>query len=289
MKTYTPEEIVAKFQYSFACTPERIELDEGFTLEIVQCSDSNDNPQLRGDCETPAIWLTSGADLSEYDNDLKNVLWNMSLGQIARKWKAVADILDMTHAEVQKLATEYKRDWGGCINNARQNVMGDALNDLRSQATENYYNAGYLETLSALFRLNGIPAETFVRNGYSQGDEAHGLLVMTPEWKERVGAPHATMRRIKEAVADMSLSADEYAAWIWGDVYGFRIEDETGTEVESCYGFYVYGDLDPIKSGIAEAICESLNSAIANATVSDADEFETAMIEARPDLAPAYL
>lgn len=288
MKTYTAEEIVAKFQYSFACTPERIELDEGFTLEIVQCSDSNDNPQLRGDCETPAIWLTPGAGLTDYA-DLKEVLYQMDLGRIGRKWKAIADILDMTHAEVQKLATEYKRDYGGCINNARQEVFAEALNDLRNTAERNSYDSDYLTALRDLYRLNGVPAEVFVRNGYSQGDQATGLLVMTPEWKERVGAPHATMRRIEEAVADMSLSADEYAAWIWGDVYGFRIMDETGTEVESCYGFYVYGDLDPIKSGIVEAILENLNSAIAEKVQSDSEEFAAHMIETRPDLAPAYL
>lgn len=140
-----------------------------------------------------------------------------------------------------------------------------------------------------LYRLNGIPAEVFVRYGYSQGDQATGLLVMTPEWKARVGAPHATMRRIEEAVADMSLSADEYAAWVWGDVYGFRIMDKAGVEVDSCYGFYIFGDLDPIKSGIVEAILETLNLAIAESVESDAEEFAMTMIDARPDLAPAYI
>lgn len=287
--TYTAEDIVAKFQYSFACTEETIQLDHGFTLEIVR-DEFPDNPHDRGDCETPALWLTPGAGLKEYGNaGLQRVLWDMDLGKISRKWKAIADILDMTHAEVQTLSTEYKRDNGGCINNARQQVFGEVLGDLKRQAKENYYDAGYLEALCALFRLNGIPAEVFERNGYSQGDEANGLIVMTPEWKERVGAPHATMRRIEEAVADMSLTADEYAAWIWGDVYGFRIEDETGTEVDSCYGFYVYGDLDPIKSGIAEAICESLNSAIEDKVEIDADEFASHLMETRPDLAPAYV
>ena len=92
-----------------------------------------------------------------------------------------------------------------------------------------------------------------------------------------------------EAEADMSLQADEYAAWLWGNVYGYRIEDETGEEVESCYGFYVFGELDPIKSGIADAICESLNWEIKKSTEAKADAFVMEMELARPNLAPAYL
>ena len=97
------------------------------------------------------------------------------------------------------------------------------------------------------------------------------------------------MRRIKEAEVDMSLQADEYVAWLWGNVYGYRIEDETGDEVDSYYGFYVFGELDPIKSGIAEAICESLNLEIKKSTEVKADAFVMEMELARPDLAPAYL
>ena len=141
MKTWTAEEIVAKFQYSFACTEESFDVD-GFTVEIVR-DECADNPHDRGDCESPAIWLHHG--LHEY------------------------------------------------------------------------------------------------------GDEN------------------------------------------LGDVYGYRIKDETGDEVDSCYGFYVFGELDPIKSGIAEAICESLNWEIKKSTEAKADAFVMEMELARPDLAPAYL
>lgn len=43
MKTYTAEDIVAKFQYSFVCTEETITLDEGFSIEIVR-DDYPENP-----------------------------------------------------------------------------------------------------------------------------------------------------------------------------------------------------------------------------------------------------
>ena len=286
MKTWTVEEIVAKFQYSFACTEESFDVD-GFTVEIVR-DECAENPHDRGDCESPAIWLHHG--LHEYgDERLGDVIWNLSLAIIARKWRALADAVDVSHDDLQALAEEYKRDNGGCINNARQQVLGEALDELKAEAERNSYSGDYLDTLRAIYRLIGVPAETFTRNGYSQGDVALGLIVMTPKWKAHVGAPHATMRRIKEAEADMSLQADEYAAWLWGDVYGYRIEDETGTEVDSCYGFYVFGELDPIKSGIAEAICESLNREIKKSTEAKADAFVMEMELTRPDLAPACL
>ena len=286
MKTWTAEEIVAKFQYSFACTEESFDVD-GFTVEIVR-DDCAENPHDRGDCESPAIWLHHG--LHEYgDERLGDVIWNLSLAIIARKWRALADAVDVSHDDLQALAEEYKRDNGGCINNARQQVLGEALDELKAEAERNSYSGDYLDALRTIYRLIGVPAETFTRNGYCQGDVALGLIVMTPKWKAHVGAPHATMRRIKEAEADMSLQADEYAAWLWGDVYGFRIEDETGDEVDSCYGFYVFGELDPIKSGIAEAICESLNWEIKKSTEAKADAFVSEMELARPDLAPAYL
>ena len=58
MKTWTAEEIVAKFQYSFACTEESFDVD-GFTVEIVR-DECADNPHDRSDCESPAIWLHHG-------------------------------------------------------------------------------------------------------------------------------------------------------------------------------------------------------------------------------------
>ena len=286
MKTWTAEEIVAKFQYSFACTEESFDVD-GFTVEIVR-DECADNPHDRGDCESPAIWLHHG--LHEYgDENLGDVIWNLSLAIIARKWRALADAVDLAHDNLQALSEEYKRDNGGCINNARQQLLGEALDELKAEAKSNSYSGEYLDTLRTIYRLIGVPAETFTRNGYCQGDVALGLIVMTPKWKAHVGASHATMRRIKEAEADMSLQADEYAAWLRGDVYGYRIEDETGTEVDSCCGFYVFGELDPIKSGIAESICESLNSEIKASTEAKADAFVTEMELARPDLVPAYL
>lgn len=286
MKTWTPEKIAAKFQYSFACTEESFDVD-GFTVEIVR-DECADNPHYRGDCESPAIWLHHG--LHEYGGEcLGDVIWNLSLAIISRKWRALADALDLLHGDLQSLAEEYKRDNGGCINNARQQVLGEVLDEMKAEAARNSYSSDYLDALRTIYRLIGVPAETFTRNGYSQGDVALGLIVMTPKWKAHVGAPHATMRRIKEAEAGMGLQADEYAAWLWGDVYGFRIEDETGGEVDSCYGFYVSGKLDPIKSGIAGAICESLNRGIKESTEAKAEAFVAEMELARPDLAPAYL
>jgi len=286
MKTWTAEEIVAKFQYSFACTEESFDVD-GFTVEIVR-DECADNPHDRGDCESPAIWLHHG--LHEYGNErLVDVIWNLSLPIVARKWRALADAVDLSHDDLQALSEDYKIYHGGCINNARQQVLGEALDELKENAERNSYSGDYLEALRTIYRLIGVPAETFMRNGYCQGDVALGLIVMTPKWKAHVGAPHATMRRIKEAEADMSIQADEYAAWLWGDVYGFRIEDETGAEIDSCYGFYVFGELDPIKSGIADAICETLNWGIKKSAEAKTTSFVAEMEIARPDLAPAYL
>jgi hypothetical protein len=131
--------------------------------------------------------------------------------------------------------------------------------------------------LRDLYELRGIPAFIFQSRGYSQGDYVSILIVMTPDWAQLVGCPYAMPGKIDlaECERDARGQLAEWSAWLWGDVYGFTAGDE------SCWGFY---GSDPVKSGIAEAICEAVNIELQDM----ATEFAESLYAARPDLAPKW-
>ena len=86
--------------------------------------------------------------------------------------------------------------------------------------------------------------------GYSQGDYVEGVAFITKEMANKLWL------RVKDnwkqvAMEAMEAGAKEIEAWMWGDVYGYVIEDENGDHVESCYGYY--GDETIDKYVIPEA------------------------------------
>lgn len=134
---------------------------------------------------------------------------------------------------------------------------GDDAVDLINQAVDgnvsNASNSEKLDLIGEVWSWKGAEHVSVSRNGYSQGAWAEVLVVATPEWKKRMG--------ITEPMTDESLeaTADLYAAWAYGDVFGFVVEDPEGEELESCWGFY---GRDHEKSGLAEAAREAINHEI---------------------------
>ena len=84
------------------------------------------------------------------------------------------------------------------------------------------------DALATLFNIAGIRALSEGISGYSQDSYATVLVIATPEWIKETGIRDANIERALQS------TIETYAAWRYGDVYGFSVE-----ELElSCFGFY---------------------------------------------------
>lgn len=122
------------------------------------------------------------------------------------------------------------------------------LRDAADLAFVEHDNSGFLDICAQLYALLDIPTWCGTVHGYSQGDWADVLVV---------GSPEATFSNTAPPTADdLKATADLYAAWAFGDVYGYIVEKPLGCamhlladdpdewaevewmEVDSCWSFY---------------------------------------------------
>lgn len=213
-----------------------------YTIEFAHDQDS-ENPYDAWEGNTPALWVSlrrHSVDIEEYgDSDLESFFAKMSRHWISRHWRAICKILDLTESEHDREAREHAVYYCQSLSESRADLFSDALGDMKGSSWS--YALDYLEDLRALYRLAGVQAETFQRDGYCQGDSVYGLIVMTPAWAENVGAPHAKPGQIdqEKCAKDMESQADIFGAWAFGDVYGYIVtETASGDDVGSCWGFY---------------------------------------------------
>ena len=126
--------------------------------------------------------------------------------------------------------------------------------------------------------LLDIKHKNYTSKGYSQGDYAYVLIVLTDEFFERTGCDIENSENILEGTAKL------FDAWCWGDVYGFSIEEcksyakipaeefkygsmdnveyeEEWEEVDSCWGFY--GN-DFMTNGMKDYVPEELHDQLKN-------------------------
>jgi hypothetical protein len=107
-----------------------------------------------------------------------------------------------------------------------------------------------MDELVELCIQNEIPYYRGETRGYSQGDWADVLVIVTPEWVEKTGAPQDTWQSQMEGAVKL---LGHYA---WGDVYGFVVSDQYGDEHDSCWGFY--GSPEEVKPWMAESISKEI-------------------------------
>jgi hypothetical protein len=259
------------FQYSFNLSEETLDI-QGVSVEIWHDKDVS-NPYLDYDGMAPALWLHPqryGGRIDDFGGyDLERFFGSVSPAWVSRHWRAIAAILDLTESDVDSDCHDMLANHGGGMSETRREYFSERLYEMKATT----WGAGtdYLEALASLYRLAGVAADTFEVTGYCQGDVALGLIVHLPEWRERVGCPAHDAKALKR---DMQGDADCYAAWVWGNCYGFTVDDD-----DSCGGFYGF-DVDYVASEIADAVNRVLEARAAQ----DA----CAMQAARPDLAPAY-
>ena len=122
---------------------------------------------------------------------------------------------------------------------------------------EEYEEMEYtIESMADFCEKFGIPYKHGQTVGYSQGDFAEYLIVLTPDWIEKVGCnPDRYQSNLD--------SAAELLGWyLWGDVWGFTVEDQYENEHDSCWGFYGDYKSEDIESQMVEHLSDEVKKSL---------------------------
>lgn len=150
----------------------------------------------------------------------------------------------------------YVKEYGNARDGLAEYVARDAIDRPRywSEAEK------YFDLLEELANAAKIPCYNGVVTGYSKGDATRVFVALTPATIKVWGNSPAWVK--EHGAKSAEATADLYAAWAFGDIYGYEIlevipgdEDEDGEEREddtgeSCWGYY---GTDHEKSGLLEA------------------------------------
>jgi len=233
-------------------------------IRIVKDS-SPANPWTDWDFEPPLMY-DGGRD---YEGDFSNgeihedVLNKITDGFIIRHQKELEEILEDVDLQDMK-DREFSRD--------------DKISDIRY-----YIGKANITELEKLCELLKIPHSTHSSRGYSQGDYAYVLIVLTDKFFKDTGCDRKNSEDILKGTREL------FDAWAWGDVYGFIIEEcksyakvpaeefkygsmdnvefeEEWEEIDSCWGFY--GD-KWMENGMSDHIPEELHYQLENFDYND--------------------
>lgn len=216
------------------------------------------------DCEPDLMY--SGGRGMEKDFSKGNILSDIqnkaTFGRIIKHQQAIAEILEID--------LQYYKDYDFAPH--------DKVNDIESEMSQ-----ASIEQLAKLCDLFKIPYLLHNSTGYSQGDWAEVLIVLTEEFFTKTGCDRKNSEEILKGTAKL------FDQWAWGDTYGFTIEEckeyvkiprdkfdagefedpETELEweeIDSCSGFY--GD-DWMTNGMADYIDKELHEQLKNYNYND--------------------
>jgi len=77
------------------------------------------------------------------------------------------------------------------------------------------------------------------------------IYVSDKDAKENYGWKIITKKRREKIIKHLMAEVETYDQFLTGDVYGFILADESGEELDSCFGFY---GRDPAKNGMADHV-----------------------------------
>jgi hypothetical protein len=202
------------------------------------------NPFTEFDCEPGLMNSSNGPAITDYSNgDITQFIQDSATdGKIIRHQKAIAEIL------------EIDLEWYRHVGLSKE----DKSSEIRSEMTD-----ASIEDLGKLCELLKVPYNQYTSTGYSQGDWADVLIVLTDEFFTRTGCEKKNSTEILEGTAKL------FDQWAWGDVYGFSVVEistcnldcEHEEDVDSCKGFY--GD-DFENNGMMDHIPEELHEQLKN-------------------------
>lgn len=205
------------------------------------------NPWEDWDFQPPMV-VIMGRDYKEYDFSLSCP--KLPEAAVRKHWK-----------EMLAFLTDYPPTWQGLLSFARDEgssyPLWEVLADAFTDKLAGEYLSDRIEQLKTVYGWLGMPAVVCSASGYSQGDYIEALLVATPEWRKQVGNESRTD---DEVIHSLELDFKTYAAYAFGDVYGWVIAEHDGNthdetwdgvpvfihyygassvdEIESCWGYY---------------------------------------------------
>ncbi len=219
---------------------EKIEY-RGFTIEISQDSWA-ENPWENWDGMNPMVTLSGGrhATLKEYGNaGLLAPFDRFTDGQLRRHMAAICAAFDKHDRYSNRpMADTMREECADC-----KGYMTDAKRDYLADAFEGLTDSDKLNVAADIFALLGYPVLNTSSHGYSQGDYAELLIVITPEFAKECGHK---WRGGCDWQKDMESAAKLWGYWAWGDVYHYTIDSPID---DSCGGFYGPHD----ESGLLES------------------------------------
>lgn len=256
---------------------------KGYKIKIAQ-DEGPENPFEAWDCEPPLFTFYGGRHGSaKAYNDAPESWWGVLRLMPDTIWKRgqrvafLKEFILPLGVSMREFAEEAHRvgELDACAE-----ILGDKLGANPSgwqSACE------WFEMAESLLKYAGAPCLYEQSNGYCQGDSTLCLVVLTPEWYEKTGAPK------ENAEKDCKGAIELYSAWAWGDVYGVSEiiapgpVDEDGDETEgeeiedaSCWGFY---GRDHEKSGLLEHARDSIEYHIKK-QAEEAEELTAALCNA---------
>lgn len=237
------------------------------------------NPFTDWDCEPPLVTCYDRSLTDYSDGDAMDPFAGLPDHWFSRNWRKLAVAFGEDPAALDTECRNAAKDWDCTLTAARVDIFRERLDGILP-GRDGYGFSDAAETVAALWRLRGVEALATSSSGYCQGDYAELLIVATPEWAAKCGAPRDSHAEQLEAAADL------YTAWAWGDVYGFVIKGPGGAELQhpeigsSVWGFY---GSDHGESGLESAAIDAADSILAGAAKRKAEKLKT-VIRARVPL-----
>lgn len=202
---------------------------KGHTIKIFY-DDNPENPWEAWEGNMPLIYISGRNEKDYSDGNIdRYILSQLTTNKVIRHQGKLLAILNIEKADfnLNYPSVDYSKQ-----------ERADEIENLLSDEIEN------IEVKKALCQLLKIPYLNTSRSGYSQGDYADIFICPTAEFFKETGY---TLKHFTEEA--MAQAADLWAAWAYGDVYGYQIEDESGEQLDSCWGYY--GD-DHRKNGLLD-------------------------------------
>ena len=205
---------------------------QGISINIHLDTDPR-NPYEEWDGNMPLMYSSGRrSEVTDYTKgDISEFLKNFpSDNQIIRHQSYLAELFE-------DIDLEYMTEW----------TKSEKAGEIR------YYigNCTDFDVLESYCNLFKIPCLNTCSRGYSQGDYADLFFCYTDKSATETGL------KKKDYINQFEGAKKLWAAWAWGDVYGYNIP-EIG---ESCWGYY--GD-DHKESGLIEGAEDQINWYIEN-------------------------
>lgn len=205
---------------------------KSYTLDI-HIDESPDNPWTDWDFEPPLMFTSCDRyhkSVTHYGTEsiISELLDLITDRRLVLDRKSILESIELEEEYIREKQENYNQSFA------------DALRD----ELRNYSDS--LNLIEELARVAKVPYSRHDSRGYSQGDYADVLIILTPSWYQKTGA------NPKHSADTLKHTRELFDAWVWWDVYGFVLTEHKplynpdGTlsevtdneQIDSCWWFY---------------------------------------------------